>query len=450
MTKQSKRRPAAPSVNSPAGESGVFSYDIHETLLPNGLKVVAIPFESVGLVAYWTVVRTGSRNEVEPGKSGFAHFFEHMMFRGTERYPKKRYNDILKGLGTDHNAFTSDDYTAYHILGPSSGLGTMMELEADRFMNLDYPVEDFEKEAGAVLGEYNKSASNPFQTLFEKLRDAAYTVHSYKHTTIGFLRDIKEMPRQYDYSRVFFERFYRPENCILLAVGDVAPQNVFDLAGKHYGAWKRGAHRLEVPAEPPQKEENRVEADWPNPTQPFLLAGYHGPSFSTSRIDLPALDLISQLMFSESAPLYQKLVIEEQEADILSGGQPDHLDPYLFTILARIKRAERIGYVEEAITAALEGLKSDGVETERLERVKSHMKYAYAMGLNTAENVSGNLAHYLALTGDARAVNSIYALYDRVTPEDIASVAARYFVRDTRTVVTLQHRESARPAAEES
>src|SRR6185503_11682401 len=118
----------------------------------------------------------------------------------TDAYPRERYNDVLKGLGAEHNAFTSDDLTAYHILAPATSIETLMTIESDRFRNLKYPVEDFRKEAGAVLGEYNKNATNPFRALQEKLRDTAFRKHTYKHTTMGFLADIKEMPNQYDYS----------------------------------------------------------------------------------------------------------------------------------------------------------------------------------------------------------------------------------------------------------
>ena len=100
----------------PGKTEKVFPYPFHQTVLDNGLKVISIPFDSPGIIAYYTIVRTGSRNEVEPGLSGFAHFFEHMMFRGTEKYSKDKYNDILKSIGADNNAFTTDDYTAYHTL----------------------------------------------------------------------------------------------------------------------------------------------------------------------------------------------------------------------------------------------------------------------------------------------------------------------------------------------
>ena len=428
---------------APKSASKVFPYPVQITVLENGLKAVAVPFDSPGLVAYWTVVRAGSRNEIEPGKSGFAHLFEHMMFRGTDAYPQERYNAILKELGADHNAFTTDDYTAYHVLAPVSGLETIMTLESDRFMNLKYTVEGFKKETGAVLGEYNKSASNPFQTLNEKMRDAAFTTHTYKHTTIGFLRDVQDMPNQYDYSLKFFDRYYRPENCTLLVVGDVDPKRFVDLARKYYGAWKRGNYRVEIPAEPPQAEEKRVDADWPSPTQPYLHIGYHGPAFSDTQVDLPALDLVSQLLFSEAAPLYQKLVVQEQEVDLLSGAAADHRDPHLFEIVARVKKSERVGYVESTITAALEDLKTTPIATDRLAKVKSHMKYSFAMRLDTAGSAAGSLAHFIALSGDPESVNRLYATYDRITPDDVRAAARKYFARTGRTVVTLSHKEAA-------
>jgi zinc protease len=427
--------------DTPKVGSKVFPYPVHETVLENGFKVIAVPFDSPGLIAYWMVVRAGSRNEVEPGKSGFAHFFEHMMFRGTERYPKERYNTILKELGADHNAFTSDDLTAYHILAPSSALETLMTIESDRFRNLKYSVEDFKKEAGAVLGEYNKNASNPFLTLDEKMRDAAFTTHTYKHSTIGFLRDIEEMPNQYDYSLKFFDRFYRPENVILLCVGDLDPKRLVALARRHFGGWKRGSHRSEIPAEPPQEKEKRVEVSWANPTQPYLYIGYHVPAFSTTVIDMPALDVISQLLLSEAAPLYQKLVVEEQEVDLFFGGAADRRDPYLFTIMARVKKPDRVAYVEQTITAALKDLQETPVAADRLAQVKSHLRYSYAVGLDTAEAVAQSLAHYLALTGDPESVNKVYALYDRITAEDILRTAKKHLVPAGRTVVRLAHGE---------
>ena len=163
-----------PARAQPSGRGPVFPYKVQKTVLENGLTVASVPFDSPGIIAYYTVVRTGSRNEVEPGLSGFAHFFEHMMFRGTAKYPQEKYNDLLKSLGANSNAFTTDDWTCYHMTIPSSALAKAVEVESDRFLNLKYDEPDFQKEARAVLGEYNKSASSPFLILNEARQDAAY------------------------------------------------------------------------------------------------------------------------------------------------------------------------------------------------------------------------------------------------------------------------------------
>src|SRR3954447_23516588 len=238
----------------PAGPGSIFPYPIQKTTLDNGLSVISVPFDSPGIIAYYTVVRTGSRNEVEKGLSGFAHFFEHMMFRGTEKYSQQKYNDVLKSLGADSNAFTNEDWTCYHMTVPSSALATAVELEADRFQNLKYDEPSFQKEARAVLGEYNKSASSPLLKLNETMQNTAYTTHTYKHTTIGFLADIKDMPNQYSYSKVFFDRWYRPENCTIVVAGDVDHDRLAPLARQDYGDWPRGRTSVTIPAEPAQDQ----------------------------------------------------------------------------------------------------------------------------------------------------------------------------------------------------
>ena len=207
-----KPNPSVASQETTMKKSGeAFPFPVDEKIFPNGLRAYVVHYDSPGLVAYYSVVRTGSRNEVEPGKSGFAHFFEHMMFRGTERYPQEAYNSVLKQMGADSNAYTSEDMTVYHILAGKAALPKIVEIEADRFQHLKYSEPDFEKEARAVLGEYNKGASNPLQRMFESLYDNAFVAHTYKHTTIGFLKDIEAMPNEFAYSRQFFDRYYRPD-----------------------------------------------------------------------------------------------------------------------------------------------------------------------------------------------------------------------------------------------
>jgi zinc protease len=429
------------SAKNESKESKIFPYPINHVTLDNGLKIVSIPFDSPGIIAYYTVVRTGSRNEVEPGKSGFAHFFEHMMFRGTEKYSKDKYNEVLKSIGADNNAFTSDDETVYHTLASSDALETIVDIESDRFMNLKYTEEDFKTEAGAILGEYNKNYSSPFMTIMEKMRESAYEQHTYKHTTMGFLKDILDMPNQYQYSLQFFDRWYRPENCVVVVVGDFDQKKLLDLCKKYYGNWKKGNYRLNVPLDPPQKEEKKIDLPWKAKTLPILAIGYHGPAFSDKDIDMPAIDLLSQVVFSETSPLFQKLVIEEQLVEFIQGGQGDSRDPGMFEVYTRVKDPKNIDKVRDAIYAAIEDAKTTPVSAERLAGIKSYLKYQYAMGLDNPDAVARSISHYIQLTGDPESVNRVYTLYDNITPNDIMMVAKKYFAPNNRTVVILTQEE---------
>jgi zinc protease len=426
--------PPPPSV----GAGLAFPFRVTQRTLANGLKIYVVAYDSPGLVAYYSVVRTGSRNEVEPGKTGFAHFFEHLMFRGTDNYNAEAYNAVIKEMGADSNAFTSDDLTVYHILAGKAALPKIVEIEADRFQHLHYEDPAFQKEARAVLGEYNKNASNPMEQMVEALMDNAFSTSTYKHTTMGFVKDIENFPHELAYSRQFFDRYYRPDNVVLLVVGDADPEAVFKLVEQRYGMWQAGGKRPTVPTEPAQKKEKRAEIVWKGPTLPMMLSGYHVPAFSTTNVDVATLDVLAELLFAERAPLYKKLVIKEQKVESLAGSADPHVDPNLFTIFARIKKPEDIGYVERAIDDEIIRIGREGVDPKTLGEVVSHVKYAFAGQLSTADKTATTAASFIALTGDLGSINAYFALYDKVTPADVKRVAAAYFSPTNRTVVTLK------------
>jgi zinc protease len=233
-------------------------------------------------------------------------------------------------------------------------------------MNLKYTEEDFKTEAGAILGEYNKNFSNPFQTIEEKIREAAYSVHTYKHTTMGFIQDIMDMPNQYQYSLTFFDRWYRPENCVVVVVGDFNQKKLIELAKKYYLPWKHGTYTLDVPRDPVQTEEKIVNLPWKAKTLPILSIGYHGPAFSDKDIDMPAMDLLSQVVFSQTSDLFKKLVVDEQLVEFIGGGQSDNRDPALFQIATRIKDAKNVEKVRDAIYAAIEDAKTTPVSAHEI------------------------------------------------------------------------------------
>jgi zinc protease len=432
--------PAAEEVKPTARESGpILPNPIEKTVLANGLTVLSVPFDSPGVIAYYTIVRTGARNEVEKGLSGFAHFFEHMMFRGTEAYPQERYNDVLKALGADSNAYTNVDWTCYHMTLPATALATAVTIEADRFQNLKYDKPSFQKEARAVLGEYNKSASSPFQKLAEALQDTAYTTHTYKHTTIGFLADIRDMPNQYAYSQVFFDRWYRPENCTIIVAGDVKHAALVDLVRGSYGDWKRGTSApVPIPSEPPQAAPRGAHLTWPVPTLPTLLLGYHIPAADPAHPDTAALGALEQAVFGESSPLYQELVLKKQTVVTLRAEAESRRDPGLFTITARVRKPGDLAEVGGRIGTALAEAAQRPVDPARLAAIKSHLRYEFAGSLQSADDVADALGEAVAVTGSAESINALYAAYDRLTPADLQRVAARYFQAANQTRITLE------------
>ena len=409
--------------------------------LPNGMRVFVVEYDSPGLVAYYSIVRTGSRNEVEPGKSGFAHFFEHMMFRGTAQFSTEKYNAAIKSMGADSNAFTSDDMTVYHILAGAQALPTIVTIEADRFQHLEYAESEFQKEARAVLGEYNKGASDPLQPMVEALYDHAFQTHTYKHTTIGFLRDIEDMPNQFAYSRQFFDHYYRPDNTLLLIVGDVTADKVMPLIESHYGTWRAGPARPEVPAEPPQTREQRATVPWKGASLPMVLIGFHTPAFSADSTDSVALEVLAELVFAERSPLFRRLVLEEQKVEHIDGSAERHVDPNLFTILARVKQGKDLPYVEMSIYDEIARVAAQGTDDKTLAEVVSRTRYAFAGQLSTADRVALVGADFLARTGKLTSIDEAFALLSKVTVADIKRVAGKYFTPQNRTVVVLEPEE---------
>jgi len=421
-----------------ASREKAFPFRVERKTLENGLRLSVVHYDSPGLVAYYTLVRTGSRNEVEPGHTGFAHFFEHMMFRGTDRFPADRYNQIIKEIGADSNATTSDDLTVYHILAGKESLPTIVDIEADRFQHLKYSNPAFQKESRAILGEYNKGASNPIQSLDERMRDAAFQSHTYKHTTIGFLKDVEDMPNQYDYSLQFFDRYYRPDNLQVIVAGDVDSGRFFALAEKAYGGWKKGPARPEVPAEPPQTREVRGTVSWKSATLPAVFIGYHTPAFSTASKEGPALDVLSELLFSDRAPLHKRLVLDEQKVDDLEGGAENRRDPFLFEVYARVKQEKDVAAVEKDVEDEIAKIAANPPDAATLAATVSHIRYDFARSLSTADRVASAAARAVALTGDAEAFNAYYAIFPTLTPKDISAVARKYFAASNRTVILLQ------------
>ncbi len=433
--------------------TSIFPYEYEVRDLDNGLRVIVIPTEFPNIVSLQIPVSTGSRNEVEEGKSGFAHFFEHMMFRGTERFPPDAYGAILKNAGADDNAYTTDDRTVYTTTFSKEDLEQVMELQADRFMNLSYAEADFRTEAQAVLGEYNKNSANPISKLFETMRATAFTTHTYKHTTMGFIEDIEDMPNQFAYSREFLRRYYRPENAVIIVSGDVEADEVFDLAERYWGVWEPGFEPVAVPAEPAPSGPLYAHVNWESPTLPWVTVMFRGPSAyptpgNPASGDMQALDVLAQYAFSSSSPLYQRLVVDEQLSDQLFSYFPDARDPALIGVMARVPDAANIPAVREAIQQTLADMRTTSADPARIGEIKSALKYGFARGLDNSEAIADAIVSYVAATRDVETLNEIYRNYDAITPEAVQRVANTYFNDRGMIVTTLSQGELDGASAE--
>lgn len=414
----------------------ILPFPIEQKQLTNGLNVVTVPFNSPGLAAFYLVVRAGSREEVEPGKTGFAHFFEHIMFRGTDNYSKEQYDEVLKSIGASANANTSLDRTVYHMTGNAGMLEKMMEVEADRFQHLKYSEHDFKTEAGAVKGEYTKNSASPYQQLYEKTLNTAFDKHTYKHTTMGFFNDVVDMPNQYQYSLTFFERFYRPEYTTIIVVGDVKQEDVNKYAEKYFGNWKRGNYAPVIETEPVQTSTR--EAHIQNPAfPPYLSLSYKGPAFSAKSIDQPALTILMNYLFGESSDLYQKLVVKEQKARSIGGSPNSTRDAQLISVSASLVKASDMQGVKDEMVKALESAKTKPVPPKKLADIKSNIKYGFAMRLDSPDQIANSLASFTWLTGNPESINTFYAQFDKVTAQDLMNVAKKYFKSTTLTIGTI-------------
>ena len=424
------------AIAAAAPPHAAFPYPVHQRALPNGLRVVFVPYDTPGLAAYFTFFRVGSRNEVVPGRSGFAHFFEHLTFRGTRAHSGEEWERITKSLGLDTNAFTDDDVTAYWAVGASSALPTLIELEADRFMNLAYTEDDFKIEARAVLGELLKSLVSPDFKAEEASRELAFTRHPYRHTTIGFEKDVRAMPGGYRYSLDLYRRFYRPDNAFVLVVGDFDEERVFESIRRHYGPWQGKGDTPAVQPEPPQASERSARFGWPTPILPRLAAHWHTPG-SADPEAVAAQLVLWPLLFGSPSPLYRDLVLERQLAQEIGGEYQPHRDPFLFGCEVVLRSAAAEAPARDALDRAVADVAAGKIDAQLLADVKANVLASIVMQTDTPYRTAVWLVYYTALTGDPGYLDAVMARVARVTPEQLSAFARRWLISQNRTTVVV-------------
>jgi zinc protease len=345
--------------------------------LGNGLKVVIIPDHRTPVVTQMIWYKVGSADET-PGKSGLAHFLEHLMFKGTSKHPAGEFSQTVLRVGGNENAFTSTDYTGYFQRVPREQLPKMMEFEADRMTGLILKDENVLPERDVVLEEYNmRVANNPEARLTEQIMAALYLNHPYGRPVIGWHHEIEKLDRED--ALAFYKRFYAPNNAILVIAGDVDAKDVRPMVERAFGdvpAQPAIPARRIRPQEPLPVAPRTVTLSDPRVEQPSMRRYYLVPSATTATAgESPALDVLAQLMGGGSnSYLYRALVIDRPLAVSASAGyQSTSLDPTQFMISAAPKPGVEFAQVEQVIDQVIADIAENPVRAEDLERVKTQL-----------------------------------------------------------------------------
>ena len=413
--------------------------------LPNGLQIVVIPDRRTPVVTHMIWYRVGSADET-PGKSGLAHFLEHLMFKGTTKHPEGEFSKTVIRLGGQENAFTSTDYTGYFQRVPRDRLATVMEFEADRMTGLTLKDENVLPERDVVLEEYNmRVANSPDARLSEQIMAALYLNHPYGRPVIGWKHEIEKLDRKD--ALAFYKRFYAPNNAILVVAGDVEPDEVRKLAEATYGKQPAQpaipAQRLR-PQEPPPVSPRTVTLADPRVEQRSVRRYYLVPSAKTAAEgESPALDVLAQALGSGSTSLlYRALVIDRQLA--VSAGawyQGTALDATQFAISADPKAGVEFAQIEEVMEQVIADVAQNGVRAEDLERIKTKL---VAEAVYARDNQATMARWYGGALTVGLTLEEIVAWPDRiraVTSEQVKLVAQKwlqkqrsvtgYLVKDT-------------------
>jgi zinc protease len=415
----------------------VFSQKYLFKELPNGLRVLVVKTDYPDLVSVQIPVSVGARDENEVGKTGFAHFFEHMMFKGSDKFPQDVYADLFKNAGVDNGAYTTNDYTNYHLDFSKDNLDKVLEIQADHFQNLKYTDAQFKTEALTVKGEYLKNNASPTRKLLAAVRKEAFDTHTYEHTTMGFFEDVEAMPNQIAYGQKFFKQFYKPEYVSLVIVGDVDPKATMAMVEKHWGGWQKGDFVSDIAPEPKQEAAKYVHEKFDGLPGHWLLVSYKGSDWQPKKKDRAALDLISELYFSNNSALYQELVVDKQLASQMFNYNPETKDAGLRHVFIKVNDEKDLATVRDAVNNTYAKARTELVSTEKLDNLKSNLKYSFVNRLDSSESIASTLARYMHFDRDPETINHLYNSFDNISAEDIKLIANQYFIDENRTTVTL-------------
>jgi zinc protease len=409
--------------------------DYTMTTLPNGLKVVFLEDHSTPIVHLQLWYHVGSKNE-RPGRTGFAHFFEHMMFKGSKNVEAEGHPSYISSVGGQSNAFTNEDATVFWETVPSQYLPLILWLEADRMASLKIDERAFKNEREVVKEERRMRIENqPYGRLQEIIADQAFAVHPYKHPVIGSMKDLDSA--SVDDVREFFQTYYVPNNATAVLVGDFDSKEALALVTQYLGRVPASDKPVprDIPKEPPQTKEKRVTLhdEWPLPA---VVVAHH-ITFDGNPDSYP-LHIASKILSDgQSSRIYRKLVYEKGIALAAFGGGNIIEDPNLFFAVAIVQPGHTTEEATAALIAELDKLRDAPVSAAELQQAKNQFARDYILGRETNQSKAEQLGHAVVIHNDIKTADDEFEIFQNLTVADVQRVAKTYFAPENRTVITI-------------
>ena len=405
------------------------------TTLPNGLQVVFLEDHSTPIVHAEIWYHVGSKNE-RAGRTGFAHLFEHMMFKGSKNVEPEGHPSWISSVGGQSNAYTTEDATVFWQTFPSQYLPLVLWLEADRMASLRIDEKIFKTEREVVKEERRMRVENqPYGRLNEIIYNQAFSVHPYKHPTIGSMNDLEAA--SVDDVRDFFQTYYVPANATLVLVGDFETKEATSLVTQYLGRVPKASRPVprDIPKEPPQTKERRVrlEEAWPLPA----VAVAHHITFDGHPDSYPLHIASKVLSDGQSSRIYKKLVYEKQIALAAFGGGNIIEDPNLFFAVAIVQPGHTTEEATAALIAELDRLRNEPISDAELQQAKNQFARDYILQRESNKDKASVLGHAAVIHSDIKTADGEFDIFQNMTPKDVQRVAQTYFKPENRLVLTI-------------
>jgi zinc protease len=403
-------------------------------VLPNGMVVILHQDKSTPIVHVELWYHVGSKNE-KPGRTGFAHFFEHMMFKGSRNVDPEQHTSIVASVGGQANAYTNEDTTVFWQTIPAQYLPLVLWMEADRMASLRIDEQTFRNEREVVKEERRMRIENPPYGLLQELIIAnAFEVHPYKHPVIGSMTDLNAST--IDDVRDFYKTYYVPNNATLMVVGDFEVETVTNLVNQYFARIPKGAPvPRDIPQEPKHTKEKRVNLEQPWPL-PAVVVTYHVP-YNGHPDSYPMFVMSKTLSDGQTSRIYRKLVYETGLALTAFGSSSFLEQPGIFSAVALVNPGKSVDDVEKELIAQFDRLKTEGITERELQRAKNQFARDYIMGRESNQQKAQQLAHAAVIHDDITTADGEFDIFTGITAADIQRVANTYFTRTNRLVITI-------------